>query len=468
MLIFNSDKPEYQDLHKSIIRYFAFLHEKAHEGLEKRQLLAWFNFSEVPNNWLGYSLNGNKGSALGWKYADFLYNNIDFAVNTNGISASQHIEKIMLLYSGSGKDRISDLTVNLIKGFLCKYTETFAKEYISPQKCKTFPVERAYFNYETESYVVHDYYLPYIINSDGSSEYVLLTPFDILREGEPSINQKNFFAENERVRASIDNDVLRTYVNNYIAKAVREYEQKQLKNNHKIREKSVERIKQDAFFDLVREYPELYDYYIRMRENDRDAIRSQCKNECQSQIEKLYGNAASIIQLCQRAGYSPSCPQGARDEACQRIRFFKHIIEDCDGYKCLYAGGAPFATENDIQRLFRFVWYGTEYKVDAEANNGRGQTDFIISKGSRDQNIVEFKLASNSTLSHVFEQVRVYEAANCAEGSIIVIFFYNEAEERKALRVVKTAGYESDIGNSVFLIDCRADNKPSGSKRSKS
>ena len=53
-------------------------------------------------------------------------------INTNGISKSEHIEKIMLLYEGSGKDRISDLTVNLIKGFLCEYTEKFAKKILIP------------------------------------------------------------------------------------------------------------------------------------------------------------------------------------------------------------------------------------------------------------------------------------------------------------------------------------------------
>ena len=75
---------------------------------------------------------------MGHKYAKFLYENISFVLNTHGISQSQHIEKAMLLYDGSGKDKISDLTVNLIKGFLCEYTEQFAKEYIQPQFIKLF------------------------------------------------------------------------------------------------------------------------------------------------------------------------------------------------------------------------------------------------------------------------------------------------------------------------------------------
>lgn len=122
MLIFNSSKPEYQKLHEGIIRYFYFLATKARRGLQKNEVKAWFKFSEVKNNWLGYSLVGNGGLALGDAYAQFLYDNIGFAISTNSISQSVHIEKIMLLYSGSGKDKISDLTVNLIKEYLLEYT----------------------------------------------------------------------------------------------------------------------------------------------------------------------------------------------------------------------------------------------------------------------------------------------------------------------------------------------------------
>ena len=90
MLIFNSNKPEYKALHEEIIKFFHFLYKKAEKGLTKKEIGAWFNFKEVPNNWLGYSLEGNKGLALGQKYAEFLYNNIAFAINTAVVLASRN------------------------------------------------------------------------------------------------------------------------------------------------------------------------------------------------------------------------------------------------------------------------------------------------------------------------------------------------------------------------------------------
>ena len=464
MLIFNSDNERYTELHNNIIHYFYFLYTKAAQGLTPKEIDAWFNFSEVPNNWLGYSLRGNKGLALGKKYANFLYDNIAFAIDTHSISKSTHIEKVMLLYEGSGKDKISDLTVNLIKGFLCEYTETFALKHIKKEFLEKFPVDKAYFNYDTESFISKEFTLPYIYNEDNKKEYVLLTPYDILREDEPAINKKDFLNSYDRIRTVIENVSLRAYVNNYIGLAVRRYEENQRKNKRPIKEKSIEKVEKQAFEEVVKEHPELYDYYIKLRETDTDEIRLQCLDELNTQLNKLFVASKNMIALFESKNYQRNEMLTAREEAKQRIKFFKHIIEDCDGYKNLYVKGVQIAQENDLQRLFRFVWYGTTYKVDAESNNGRGQTDFIISKGQANQNIVEFKLASNSRLAHVFTQVKIYEAANCADGSLIVIFYFSEEEQVYAEQVIKDAGYEEMIDDAIFLIDCRNDNKISASK----
>ena len=464
MLIFNSQKPIYKKLHKSIIKYFHFLASKANLKLDNHQIKAWFSFSEVKNNWLGYSLSGNAGLALGWDYAKFLYNNIKFAISTNGVSESVHIEKIMLLYKGSGKDKISDLTVNLAKQFFLEYTQKFALKNMKPKFLKKFYVEKAYFNYKTESFVSGEYTLPYFQTYQGIDEYILLTPADILREGEPSINSVNLYDCHERIRQSIDNDVLRAYINNYIITAVRQYEENQRKSRRPIKDKTITKIERTVFAELVKENPILYDYYIRLREKDTSAIRAECISELNSQIEKLNTNVRDLVRIFKANGYKIDESLSAQEEAKKRLLYFKHVIENCDGYKNLYYKGQRISSEDDIRRMFRFVWHETSYKVDFDTNNGRGEADIIISQGQYNQNIIEFKLAKNSSLPNVFKQVKVYESANRAEGSLIAIFYFTPGEFETAKYIVKDAGFENQLDNSIFLIDCRNDNKPSASK----
>ena len=68
-------------------------------------------------------------------------------------------------------------------------------------------------------------------------------------------------------------------------------------------------------------------------------------------------------------------------EAQKRILYFKHCLEDCDGYRIFYdKNGEPVRSEDKMQRAFKLVWYGTFYKFSSESNNGRGPADFVISR----------------------------------------------------------------------------------------
>ena len=225
----------------------------------------------------------------------------------------------MLLYEGSGKDKISDLTVNLIKGFLCSYTEEFARKYLDKKYIKKFHVEKAYFNYETESFVSKEYELPYITSEKGKKEYVLLTPKDILREDEPAINRKDFLDSYDDVRSMIDNDSLRAYVNNYIAKAILEYEDNQKRNKRSVNERSVKKIEKDAFKELAKEYPELYDYYIKYVENNPEQVSKLAHEECTEELEKFYSNSKILIAKVIDEGYVIQEDIEAREEAKKNV-----------------------------------------------------------------------------------------------------------------------------------------------------
>jgi hypothetical protein len=155
-LLFNSADPQYQALHQEIIRYLRFLRDKAAQGsIGKGLLEAWFTFHEVKENWLGFCRLGNRGSGLGPKFARSLHRNLNTVFNSFGqetITQGSHLEKLCLIADGVGRDNISDFTTTLIKEFLLRYTETFARAHVPATKRRSFTVTKVRFNYQTESW----------------------------------------------------------------------------------------------------------------------------------------------------------------------------------------------------------------------------------------------------------------------------------------------------------------------------
>ncbi len=130
-LLFNSEKAEYQKLHNDLIQYLVFLRDKASRGSVSDALLrAWYCFPEVKQTWLGFSLEGNEGRGLGIDFAHSLHENLHHIFGDFGseqITRGSHIEKVCLIKDGIGRDNISDFVTNLIKDYLCTYTQEFAQ-----------------------------------------------------------------------------------------------------------------------------------------------------------------------------------------------------------------------------------------------------------------------------------------------------------------------------------------------------
>src|SRR5262249_42030251 len=74
-LLFNSPKPEYQQLHANILKYMIFLRDVVASGKINDER-AWFYFPEIRQNWLGFSVQGNGGSGLGRDFANALKSNL--------------------------------------------------------------------------------------------------------------------------------------------------------------------------------------------------------------------------------------------------------------------------------------------------------------------------------------------------------------------------------------------------------
>lgn len=450
-LLFNSPNPEYQALHNGIIEYLRFLRRKSETGKISTPLLgAWYYFSEVKQNWLGFCKEGNTGRGLGPDFANALNENLVHVFRNFGeevITRSSHLEKLCLIRSGVGRDMISDFTTNLIKDFLLTYTSNFTTRNISSEFVRTFSVNRALFNYELERWMPKSYTLP-VYNDD----FVLLTPKDILTKDDTWINHNDMISNFDEIPNAVDNAQLRAEINNYFLRKIPQ-DREPTKNDIN-----------NAITSTLHRFPVLIDYYIRQKEEKGgEAVSTSSLKVRKSEI--LY-----VKQFGQLADYlsSQTCfyeiPGNTRDETLEKIRFFKDAIENKGLHKIFYGTkNLLIRNEEDIHLLFRLVWFGTPSDVSREVDDGRGPADFKISRGYSDKTIVEFKLARNTQLKrNLIKQLEIYRKASDAEFGFKVIIYFSKEELIRVQKILKELKMEKD--QNIILIDARLDNKPSGSK----
>lgn len=478
-LLFNSSNSTYRALHDDIITYLRFLRDKAAGRILSDGLLEeWFTFREVKQNWLGYSLAGNQGTGLGTDFATSLCSSLSGLFQSFGaetVTRGSHLEKLCLIEDGVGRDNISDFTTNLIKGFLLKYTEEFARDHLRPNQRRVVAVRKAAFNYTTETWEVRRYELPYI-----AGDYVILTPIDLLTKEEIWINKAGLAKEYSSVVDAIPNEQLRAQLNNYFQSALTNIQARDAQRlsrsreehrGHRTRRRRSRRddagptAKQmaEAAGEVLRSHPELIDHYIRYKEDRGDqahALASERVKESEqlyiSQVRELVDELAAHTSFYRSAGTT-------YEEARQRVEFLKDVIENKGGWRLFFAKGEPIRRESDLHILFRLTWCNTPSDLNREVNNGRGPSDFEASRGRLDKSIIEFKLAKNSSLAkNLKHQVEAYQKASDARHALKVIVFFTAEEGERTRALLRDL--RLDANPDIVLIDARDDNKLSASR----
>lgn len=443
-LLFNSDDEVFQSLHTAIIKYMLFLKGKSALDLPSGLVKSWYMFPEVKENWFGFSKSGNSGRGLGPSFAKSLKVNFkdvfsDFGSETAGAT---HLGKLTLVKHGVGKDQISDFTCNLIHGFLASYTEKFASGHISPNKLQKFSIQKAEFNYVTETWKAKQYTLPRY-----GSEYVLLTPIEILTKDEAWISHKGFIEDFSQVVSCVPNDQLRDQINLYITKVMPADPTKE--------EKAL------AFEKTILKYPKLMDVYVGLREANRDAAGSSSLEKV-SIAQKLFEeHLRKLVDLLDKTKFYDSEPS-SYEAGMQRVQYLKHVIEKQDGYRLFYVKNIPISRESDLQIMFKLTWFASKFSSDSEVNNGRGPADFLVSYGSQDKSIIEFKLAKNTHMEkNLRNQAKIYsDASRATNPPIMVILYFNFTERDKVQRVMTKNG----LSDSKHIVLINAMPKESASK----
>lgn len=451
-LLFTSDKDEYQKLHGEIIRYLVFLRDKAASGVARdAQLQLWYCFPEVKQNWLGFSVSGNSGSGLGIDFARALHANLHRLFHDFGeerITEGSHLEKVCLIADGVGRDNISDFTTNLIKDYLCKYTEEFARMHLTDGETRKVAINNVRFNYGTNAWERGQYRLPWV-----NGDYVILTPKDMLTRDDNWINRGDLVDGFERIPLAIPDAQLREQVANYFRSVIVRHEDRDPSKKER----------RDAAALTMLQFPQLIDYYIRMKEDEGEEAAS-ISSEKVLATEHFFIHQLKALQqalLTETEFYAHG--RSTYEEAHVRLEYLKDVIENKGGHRIFYDQDKPIEREKDLQILYRLVWFGSPSVVGTEANDGRGPVDFKISRSHRDKTLVEMKLAKNKHLERNLEkQVPIYQKASDAQNAIKAIIFFTYEEERRVLGILEKLGVSGH--KDIVLIDARSDNKPSGSK----
>jgi hypothetical protein len=343
-----------------------------------------------------------------------------------------------------GRDNISDFTANLIKDYLLDYTEKFCKQHVDASLRKTVNVANARFDYERRVWCPKSYELPFIGN-----DFVLLAPRDILTRDENWINRPDLNHRFEEIAYSIPDEQLRSLVSQYLV--------------DQLREDSTKDDKSKVYGQLLHKYPALIEWYIRWKEDRGDEAVRQSSSKVTDSEERYIHQLGELIQKLELETEFYKHGIDTMEECRARIGFLKAEIENNNGYKLFYNNNnEPIQRESDFQVIFRLVWFASPSDFNSEVNNGRGPVDFSVSRGSKDKTLVEFKLAKNSKLQQNLEsQVGVYERANRTDKSLKVIFYFNDSELTKVQRILTELKLAKD--DTIYLIDCRRDNKPSAS-----
>lgn len=437
-MLFASEKEEYQCLHNAIVSHLISLKHLAESGGASD--LRLFQFPEVPQNWLGVSRWGNNGRGLGPQFAKSLisaFNGFYSNFGEESITDSAHIEKLTLVGKGIGRDFISDFTTNLIKEFLLGYTQDFARTYLQPHQRKEFSV-RCSFSQALHVWLPKTFELSFFFQNDKEDDYMILTPVDMLTKDDAFICHSDFTSNFRRIAGGLENSSLREAVNTYFAS--------------RLPTKPKQADYESAINATVLQYPELLDYYIRSKEDNRD----QASAISLDRVERLKRESLDTLQLLSQSlsqnGHFYKIIPNSYDEALERARFLKETIENNDVYRIFYKDGKPIASEETIQRIFRLTWFGSLFDVNAEVNNGRGAADYKVSYGDRDSTIVEFKLGNSTSLKgNLLNQTQIYKKASRSITDIKVILCYTQAEIRSVHKIL--ASIQQENAENIIVID---------------
>jgi hypothetical protein len=396
-LLFKEDSGLWADAHQELAQHFqsAFEllagHHERTESLQYKKTLRLMTFPEPEEFCLGMASSNTSGSGTGRGFAKLILRAMSEAIE-RGLQDMRHFEELGVLVPKIGRDRISDITCNLLMPRFIRYTQEVATRLAIPIE----PLE-----------VRHSVYDPYrmewksgtfvLPKNPISGRAVLLTPKRFLREL-PSLDVEDWWNYVE--------PFLRDDLNLAIGQKLKKTEIISIARTHTglVRE-----------WAEAREHAEAHPYPV-----DRDP-------------EGLHQWQAQTRHLAFQMPLDPSPVSNVDDLNVfvqGIIAKFKLFVEEKGGWELLYNDDTKKPKrERSIQLLFKGVVQSyceaAQVQLEREVELGRGPVDFALSVSYKVRLLLEIKKMSNTNFWEGLESqlISYMRSDECENGWFLAVRF---------------------------------------------
>jgi hypothetical protein len=440
-LIFRRGKGPFADAHATLIGFFRAAFELAAAtggrtaSVQHKKLLSMLLFPEVDGLRLGYAKEGHGGAGTAAGFAKAFAEAIMTSIAL-GLQNFKHFEEIGIFNEGIGRDRVSDITANVLINRLIEYTQAVCQRH----GVKTQPRQlRGGYDLGTMMWHDDDFDLPV---NPFTGDAVILVPRGFLRT-DPTLAKDGFKdylweTKNEELRTDLNFAIKSDIDQKAVVAIAREHRDWVADSIASAEDEAT-----PSPYDLAHDPEGLY----RWHQVTRDFVSSNPHSFTVSSGAELADFVATLADK------------------------FRLFVEKKGGWRLMWDRGNEMSEEG-VQNYF----YGLAYHY-CEANNvvmqrevetGRGPVDFYFSSGFRSRVLMEAKLAKNGKFwNNLRRQLPEYMTAEGIQRGHYLVVCYRDDDVKKKVPDIRStlSDVEQQTGYQIraSAIDARP-GKPSASK----
>lgn len=373
-------------------------HHTNPRSLQYQKTVELMMFPEPKEFGLGYVGTGTSGAGTGGDTANRIVRAMVQAI-TRGLINLKHFEELGLLVPSIGRDRISDITCNILKDKFIAYTQEICARHEIPTQL--FDVPHGDFDNQRNRWITKRTRLP--VNPHTES-FILLTPWRFLRQL-PTLNAMDWWN-------SLDPTLLRDLnidLNTRLKKSV-------------IVEIARANIESIRSWSTSKESTEAKPYNVI---KDPEGLHNW---------QKLTNNFALLRGLDM-----DEVNESNFHDFIEKInQKFRHFVENEGGWSLLWNDDSHTPKkEHAIQLLYLGIVkeYCKTYSVSIlrEPNFGNGPVDFVFIGSQNVKVLLEVKKMSNGRFWHGLDaQLTDYmQSAECVKGWFLAVRFSSSRVEKE-------------------------------------